>query len=246
MTRRFFAPPANFQASKIILEADETKHLRDVLRLREGAKVNVFDGAGREFSAVAEKIGKHETILSSVKEIQPSAPESALDLTLAVALLKGEKFDLVVQKAGELGVTKIIPLQTKRADVRIKDVRDQQKKLERWRRIALESAKQSGRAKLMRVDAPVLFEIFVLERKIPAILFSERGGQSFEEFISENSAEKKMTAVTGAEGGWENSEIELARQNNFSVVTLGGRILRAETAAVVVVALLQNHFGDLR
>ncbi|MGI8467947.1 MAG: 16S rRNA (uracil(1498)-N(3))-methyltransferase [Pyrinomonadaceae bacterium] len=246
MTRRFFAPPANFQNSKIILDADESKHLRDVLRLRAGAEINIFDGEGREFSAVAETIGRRETILSNVVEIVPSAPESSLNLTLAVALLKGEKFDLVVQKTCEIGVTKIVPLETKRADVRIKDEREAAKKLTRWRRIALESAKQSGRAKLMQIDAPVLFEKFVSEKEEITILFAERDGQSFESFVGENPRVKKLTAIVGAEGGWEMSEIELARKNNLPVVTLGGRILRAETAAVAVSVLLQNHFGDLK
>ena len=246
MTRRFFAPPANFQNSKVTLETNEATHLREVLRLREGAKVNVFDGDGREFSAVAVKIGKRETILEITGEVAPSAPESILDLTLAVALLKGEKFDTVVQKACELGVTRITPLQTKRADVRIKDARDGIKKIERWRRIALESAKQSGRARLMKVDAPVSFEIFITGKETTKILFSERDGQSYESFSGENSGARKLTAIVGAEGGWEDSEIELARKYNCLIITLGGRILRAETAATTVSALLQNRFGDLR
>ncbi|MGI9035942.1 MAG: 16S rRNA (uracil(1498)-N(3))-methyltransferase [Pyrinomonadaceae bacterium] len=247
MTRRFFAPPANFQNSKIILDEDESRHLRDVLRLRAGARVNVFDGEGREFLAVAETIGKREIILSNAREIAPSAPESNLDLTLAVALLKGEKFDLVVQKACELGARKIIPLETKRADAKVKNARDDAKKLERWRRIALEAAKQSGRAKLMQVDAPISFESFVAERAETTILFAERDGQSFENFSSGNRQNiKKITAAVGAEGGWDDAEIKSARKNNFHIITLGGRILRAETAAITVSALLENHFGDLK
>lgn len=246
MTRRFFAPPANFQNSKVILDAVEAKHLREVLRLREGSKVNIFDGDGREFSAIAEKIGKHEIVLEISGEVMPCAPESPLDLTLAAALLKGEKFDTVVQKACELGVTRIVPLQTKRADVRIKDARDGIKKIERWRRIALESAKQSGRARLMKVDAPVSFEIFITGKEGVKILFSERDGLSFESFTGENPIIKKLTAIVGAEGGWEDSEIELARKYSSQIITLGGRILRAETAATTVCALLQNQFGDLR
>jgi 16S rRNA (uracil1498-N3)-methyltransferase len=130
MARRFFAPPENFQDSKIILDADEAKHLRDVLRLREGAKINVFDGNGREFAAEILTIKKNETVLEIVEEVQPSAPESNLNLTLAVALLKGEKFDLVVQKACELGIIKIVPIETKRADVRMRDAREAVKKVE--------------------------------------------------------------------------------------------------------------------
>ena len=246
MARRFFAPPGNFQGSKIVLEADEVKHLREVLRLREGATINVFDGAGREFSAEIKSARKHETILEIIQEVSPSARESDLDLTVAVTLLKGEKFDLVVQKACELGVTKIVPIETRRADMKIRDARDGIKKVERWRRIALESAKQSGRAKLMKVDQLLSFEVFITGKEKVKILFSEKDGQSFESFLSENSLVKKMTAIIGAEGGWEDSEIELARKYNSQIITFGGRILRAETAAIAVSALLQNRFGDLR
>ena len=95
--RRFYAPPENFHDAEIRLDFEQTKHLRDVLRLRGGEKINIFDGAGREFSCVIEKIGKRETVLKIIVETSPSAPESGLDLTLSVALLKGEKFDLVLQ-----------------------------------------------------------------------------------------------------------------------------------------------------
>lgn len=246
MPRRFFAPPANFQNSKITLDSDEARHLRDVLRMREGTKVNIFDGEGKEFSAEIETIRKHETTLKIIEEIQSPSSESNLDLTLAAAHLKGEKFDLLVQKSCELGVKKIIPLETKRADVKIKDDREAAKKIERWRRISLEAAKQSGRTKLMQIDFPVSFEKFIEAQNEMIVLFSERGGQSFENFADENSAIKRITAIVGAEGGWEDSEIEAARQKNIFIITLGGRILRAETAGIVVSALLQNHFGDLR
>jgi len=132
--RRFYAPKENFGKEKITLSLEETRHLRDVLRLREGEKVQVFDGAGKEFLCEIETIAKKETSLKIIEEIAPSSPESNLDLTLAVALLKGEKFDLVIQKAVELGVCKLVPLNTKRADVRLKDA---DKKQERWQKIAL-------------------------------------------------------------------------------------------------------------
>ena len=89
-------------------------------------------------------------------------------------------------------------------------------------------------------------EKFIAAQNETAILFSEKGGLGFENFVSKNPSVKKMTAIVGAEGGWENAEIEAARQENVFVVTLSGRILRAETAGIVVCALLQNHFGDLR
>jgi len=237
--RRFYASRENFSNGKITLNLDETRHLRDVLRLREGEKVNVFDGAGKEFLCEIEKISKKETLLKIIHETTPSSRESDLDLTLAVALLKGEKFDLVIQKAVELGVSKLVPLNTKRADVRLKDA---DKKRERWQKIALEACKQSGRACLMQIELPVDFEKFIKTTDGACILFAERSGASF----SAIKADKKITALVGSEGGWEDSEIESAASNGFQIITLGGRILRAETAAIAISAVLQNNFGDLR
>jgi len=243
--RRFYAPPENFNQAKITLSPEETRHLRDVLRLREGEKVIVFDGVGREFLGQIETIGKKETSVQIIEEVTPLAPESALELILAVALLKGEKFELVIQKAVELGVTKFVPIVTKRCEIKLKDA---DKKLERWRKIVLEASKQCGRAKLMTVENPIDFELLMKVSVSKAlddenfVLFSEKSGQSF----SSLKSSRKLTAVIGSEGGWEASEIETAKQNNFQIITLGGRILRAETAAIAIPALLQNHFGDLK
>ncbi|HEX9962485.1 MAG TPA: 16S rRNA (uracil(1498)-N(3))-methyltransferase [Pyrinomonadaceae bacterium] len=246
--RRFYAPPENFRDNEITLDFEQTKHLRDVLRLRVGENINVFDGAGKEFSCAIAEIGKRETVLKIIAEANPRAPESSLDLTLAVALLKGEKFDLVLQKAVELGAARFVPLQTRRADVKLKDAGEIEKKLERWRKIVVEAAKQCGRAKLMQIDNPQNFEKFIEKSAAldlsdeRLVLFSERGGESF----SGVEAGRKFTAVIGAEGGWEDAEIDSARANGFQIVTLGGRILRAETAAISIAAILQNRFGDLR
>ena len=237
--RRFYTPKENFQADKAILNQAETRHLRDVLRLREGAEIHVFDGEGREFLGAVEKISKSETLLEIIREITPSALESGLDLTLAIALLKGEKFDLVVQKSVELGVNRIIPLNTKRADV---NLTGSEKKLERWRKIALEAAKQSGRAKLLKIEKPIDFKEFVEAKSGTRILFAERNGTSF----SAIETAQQIIAVVGAEGGWEDTEIETAREKGFQIITLGGRILRAETAAISTAAILQHRFGDLK
>lgn len=237
--RRFYAPPENVNSGNIFLSEDETRHLRDVLRLRETDRVRVFDGRNREFVCEIEKIEKRQTVLRIVEEITPAAPASNLELTLAVALLKGEKFDLVIQKAVELGVKAFAPLITKRCDVKI---RDAGRKIERWKKIALEASKQSGRADLMTIEAPADFENFIKPADGNKILFSERGGGKF----SEIPKSEKITAVTGAEGGWEDAEVEAARASGFHVITLGGRILRAETAAISCAAILQHRFGDLK
>ncbi|MBX7173411.1 MAG: 16S rRNA (uracil(1498)-N(3))-methyltransferase [Pyrinomonadaceae bacterium] len=237
--RRFYAPPENFSKQNIVLSLEETRHLRDVLRLRAGEIIQVFDGNGKEFSCEIETIGKKETVLKIIEEIAPSAPESSLNLTLAIALLKGEKFDLVIQKAVELGVSKIVPLITKRTDVKLKD---SDKKIERWQRIILESSKQCGRAKLMEITQPINFAEFIKLSEGTKILFAERNGKDLTDFLFS----EKIVGIVGSEGGWEDSELDLARENGVQIVTLGGRILRAETAGIVIPALLQNHFGDLK
>lgn len=239
--RRFFAPKESFDSEKVLLNADETKHLRDVLRLRVGEKVQVFDGEGKEFLCLIESISKKETLLTTIEEISPFAPKSGLELTLAVALLKGEKFDLVVQKAVELGVNNFVPLVTKRCDVKIKNAQDFNKKLERLNRIALEACKQSGRADLMKIAELIDFQNFIETAEGVKVLFSERGGESFADI----KPAKKITAVIGSEGGWEDFEIESAQSKDFQIITFSGRIMRAETAAISIAAILQHRFGDI-
>lgn len=215
--------------------------MRDVLRLGPGDRIAVFDGYGNEFSAEIGELGKRGAIVSLIGKIAPAAPESPLSLTLAAAVLKSDKFDLVVQKAVELGVERVVPLISKRSESRF---RDSEKRVDRWRRIALEASKQCGRARLMGIDAPFEFKDFCqVAGDAPVFLFSERGGGELREPVTPTTP---ITAVTGPEGGWDDDELALAEGSGFQVVTLGGRILRAETAAVAVAAILQHRFGDLR
>lgn len=245
--RRFYAPPEAFAdgAGRVVLSAEETRHLRDVLRLRQGDEAYVFDGEGREFACLlAEAGGRGAGAVLEVKgRAEPPSPESPLELTLAAALLKGEKFDLVVQKATELGVSRIVPVITRRADVRLRDARDAEARVARWRRLALEAAKQSGRARVPSVETPAPFESLVSRAGPLRVLFAERGGAPLGEVARGAAAE--AVALVGPEGGWEAEELEGASGRGWKLVTLGGRTLRAETAAVVACALVQHLFGDL-
>lgn len=239
--RRFYAPAENFDGATVTLSEEETRHLRDVLRLREGSSVRVFDGAGNEFEASVVRIEKRSSVLNLLERVEPAAAESDLDLTLAPGILKGEKFDVVVQKAVELGVNTLVPLQTHRSDVRLKD---SAKRLERWQKIALEAAKQSGRAKLMTIAEPVEFRSFLKAHdgtRSTGMMFTERGGAGFPAEVQFNA----ITALVGPEGGWEDAEMGEAERAGFLLVTFGGRVLRAETAAISVAAILQHRFGDL-
>ena len=234
--RRFYAPVESFENDRVLLGSEEARHLRDVLRLRVGDTISVFDGKGSEYKCRVDEIGKKSAVAIVEEQIQPLSPESPLDLTLSSAVLKGEKFDLVVQKAVELGVRRLIPLQTIRCDVKTAN------RLERWRRIALEATKQSGRAAIMDIsETAALSDVITRAETNDIVLFSERNGNP----MSELSSSDIMTAIVGPEGGWYDQELEAATQAGVQIITLRGRILRAETAAIAVTAILQNRFGDL-
>ena len=250
--RRFYAPLSAFDSShtRITLASDEARHLREVLRLKVGDEVYVFNGAGKEFQCRVEETRRDAAHLMVVREVDAARPESPLHLTLAVALLKGEKFDLVVQKATELGVTVIVPVVTKLADIRLRDESDVLKRMTRWQRIALEAAKQSGRAIVPDISTPVAFAALVLEAvaepRSNCLMFSERDGQSLTETKKLLTAKAtRLTALVGSEGGWTDEEIMIARDAGWRIITLGGRTLRAETAAIAVAVLLQHLAGDL-
>ncbi len=235
---RFYAPPERFGDDQVIIDEGETRHLRDVLRLKGGAVVNVFDGTGREFECLVSTIGKRETKLSITAEVASMASESNLVLNVAAAITPGEKFDLAIQKSVELGVRRFIPIVTARTEVKLKDA---EKRLERWRRIAFEAAKQCGRARLMDVEKIADFSDVFDDRNTKTIMFSERDGGSFDSI----DANVELTVLYGPKGGWADEELQIARVKGAKIITLGGRILRAETAAIAITAILQHRFGDV-
>lgn len=242
--RRFYASTDLINGSTINLSKDETHHLTRVLRLKPGDEAFVFDGCGREYRCAFLTMKDNRAQLE-IKETLSDEVESPIHITLAQAIAKGEKFDLAIQKATELGVSRIAPLVTERADVKLSDERSE-KRLERWRRISLESLKQSGRRRLAEIKPPVAFKDFLESQTGGSLLiFSERGGVSIATALSEANDKKNVTAIVGPEGGWSDDELKLARALGARSVTLGPRILRTETAAIVAVALIQHALGDL-
>ncbi len=237
--RRFYAPVKRFSGSAVTLDEDETRHLRDVLRLSSGDNVSVLDGEGHEFRCSISNIGKRSSELEIIKPIEPASPESSLQLNIAPTVLNGEKYDMIVQKAVELGVSTLIPLTTIRSEVK---PRDASKRLGRWQRIALEATKQCGRAKLMEIQEPIGFGEFIQKESSKELLmFSERDGSGLDTM----TPRRRMTAMFGPKGGWDDLELETARQRGIHIATLGGRILRAETAMIAFSAILQHRFGDI-
>jgi 16S rRNA (uracil1498-N3)-methyltransferase len=250
--RRFYASPAELDGNRVRLSLDESHHLIRVLRLNRGDEVFVFDGYGREYQCRFDKVENQRAVLEIVEALSDEV-ESPLHLTLAQALAKGEKFDLVVQKATELGVSRIVPIASEHADLKLN--REQaEKKVERWQRISLEALKQCGRRRLVEISKPLTLTDFLnasreqasrSESQSAVIYFNERGGLLIEEALDKLVDKGAVMALIGPEGGWSDEEIELLNERGCLALTLGRRVLRTETAAIVAATLLQHLLGDL-
>jgi 16S rRNA (uracil1498-N3)-methyltransferase len=242
---RFYAPQSNITELFVRLDADESHHLTRVLRVGQGARVFVFDGEGAEYECEVARVAKREVELNLLRRLD-DVVESPMRLTLAQALIKGDKFDWVIQKSTELGVTRIIPLVTEHNDIKRVEERAEQR-MQRWRRISLEALKQCGRRKLVEICEPSPFDDFCESAALEAsLIFSERGGKSLREVSAKLQGVDRLSLCVASEGGWSERELLKAESTGFIPVSLGSRILRTETAAIAVVALAQHLFGDLR
>ena len=221
MRNRFFVDGELTSGAVVSLTDDERHHAR-VLRVREGEAVEVFNGRGASFSAT----------FRSAEEIAIGDPTANRELPaaihLAMAIIQPDKFELVLQKATELGVTSIIPLLTDRTEVRVERVKGKQ---ERWQKIVFEATKQSGRAVIPKIDEPTEFAE-VLKRAGTKIIF-----EAEEPGSTTGQPDNPTTLMIGPEGGWSEEELRVARAAGCIFRQLGARRLRAETAAIVAVAL---------
>lgn len=214
------------------------KYLRDVLRVSKGNEVIVLDGHGLALKTCVREIGKKQVLLEFLGSC-PIDTESPLHLVLIQGLLKGDRMDLVIQKATELGVREIFPVVTERSQVRFS------RKLEHWKRVAEEATRQSGRLLVPVIhDVCKMKDMFdCLEDESLRIIFSESEKRGFSPPSSISNS--FVYYMVGPEGGFTDREIQGARDSGFISAGLGKRILRAETASVVGAALLQFLFGDL-
>jgi 16S rRNA (uracil1498-N3)-methyltransferase len=237
---RLFVAPPQLGASEVALTPEQGRYLQTVLRLEEGAEIEVFDGQGGRYRARLAGPGRLRIEGRMAQQARP------LDVVLVQALAKGEKFDLVVQKATELGAARLLPLAAERAVVRLDPSRGQSR-AERWRRIAQESARQCGRADVPLIDEPCGWEgVFSLLRGDP-----ERRGLLLDPEERElrlgaaaRGAPKLLLAV-GPEGGFSPEERNRARREGILPVALGPLVLRTETAGLAALAVVLHVHGAL-
>jgi 16S rRNA (uracil1498-N3)-methyltransferase len=248
---RIFLPLIRIVDNRIAITGEKARYLTSVVRCRKGDDLIVFGGGADCFRTTISEISRQE-IIAEVKEKFICDLESPVRIILAQALLKGEKMDMVIQKTTELGVTEIMPVITSRSQLR------ETRKLSRWKKIAEEASRQSGRNVIPVVHEPVEFVSIFFDQaslfKAGLILYEENGmrlskaEQALKHLLNGTATpftDRGLLVVIGPEGGFTEDEIALAREKGLIVVSLGQRILRAETAAISAVTLVQFLFGDM-
>lgn len=239
---RIILPKEEITGKKITISGEKAKYLIAVLRCSAGDELQILDGEGNIYKSRISDTDNKKVIVDVIEKSCCNS-ESPLNLILIQSILKGEKMDFVIQKATELGVNEIIPVVAERSQVR------QTRKVSRWKKIAEEASKQSGRA-----FVPVIHELKNItdifnSNKLNGIIFYEGGGISLSEAIrliksGSNILSQPFYICIGPEGGFTEQEVKSAINNGFITVFLGKRVLRAETAALSAVTLVQFLMGD--
>ncbi|HMK44100.1 MAG TPA: 16S rRNA (uracil(1498)-N(3))-methyltransferase [Dissulfurispiraceae bacterium] len=241
---RIFIPPAEImQKSSVRLSEQKAHHLTTVLRAKKGDRVTVFDGSGRVYDALIAEISRKQVLVDILEEI-PSESELRTSFILCAAVLKGEKMDFVVQKGTELGVMEIQPLITERTIVK------ESRRVARWRAIAEESCEQCGRAIIPAIHEPKAFDAYIRARAgLNGFIFWEEGGlplaEAYQAVVDRrigHCLSGPVYVMIGPEGGLTWDEIRCASSRGLIVSSLGRRILRAETAAIVALGLVIDRF----
>lgn len=244
-----YIPPSDIEKrNHINLSHDKAHYLLNVMRRKTNDIINVIDGHGRAFQAQIQSIRNGSVFLNILTEITPDT-ESPLNLILCQGIIKGEKMDIVVQKATELGVRQIIPMITER--VIVKETR----KLKRWQKIAEEAAEQCGRTVIPIIHEPVGMQKFLIQTnsEIPhrrnGLIFWEEGGKPIADALRDAAYPENAKGdsvknapfyiVIGPEGGLTSQEAGLAEESGFIKTTLGKRLLKSETAAIAAITLVQ-------
>lgn len=234
MKHRFCVSTPIVVGEPIELAGDEFHHAAHVARVREGEEIELFDGRGAAATGRIESIERDHLVVRVISPVASREPRIAI--TLAMAIIQLDRFELVLQKATELGVAAIVPLVTDRVEIRPERYRG---KLERWNRIVFEAVKQCGRAAIPRIATPSSFADVIAGGGAKIVFDADA------EVDSIDSSFDRVTLFIGPEGGWSENELALTRRQGCAFQRLGPRRLRAETAAIVAAAIMAWRSGDL-
>lgn len=242
---RFFVPDPKIEDGLMQIKGHEARHIRRVLRLRTGDGIIVFDGSGREYEGVIIK-EEPTAVLIKVSGLFSSKEESPIDIVLAQSLLKGEKMDYLIQKATELGVRRVIPFFSSRS-IPLPDRSKTLERHQRWERIAIEASKQCGRGFIPKIEVLCDYSemLSLASRESLRLILHEKEGRRLKEVLSDPQDRRRIFFVVGPEGGLTQKEIDESKGKEFVPVFMGERILRAETASLCLLSILQYKWGDI-
>jgi 16S rRNA (uracil1498-N3)-methyltransferase len=246
--RRFFVPTGLLAGREVNLPPRLARRLATVLRLKLGDRLLLADGAGRDYEVELTAISPRSAAAVVVAE-RPSPPEPSLELVLYQSTIRPQRFELVLEKGTELGVSRFVPVLSGRARVRTRSPAGEggSQRLQRWLRIVTEAAEQSGRGRVPAVDPPLPFEEAV--SSAPGLLLLPWEGeraQGLRSYLrSLGDRPQAVSLFIGPEGGFAEDEVRLARDAGCAPVSLGPRILRSETAGIVAAALVMHELGEM-
>lgn len=244
---RFFVPKEKIDDKRIVIDSEDVAHITRVLRLGIGDKLTVCDGRGYDYNAEISEISKKE-IICEILEKNNSETEANISVTLFQGIPKGSKMEYIIQKTTEMGITDIVPVSMTRCVSKVEDRKSEQKKLERWQKIAVEASKQSQRGIVPKIHNILSFKDAILKMKEADLYFAPY--ECEEDNKLRNVLKSKQNIQTaafmiGPEGGYDLMEIEKLKEEKIPTVTLGKRILRTETAPLAVTAMLMYEIGDV-
>lgn len=248
MMHRFFIAPQDINGQEALLDDYESRHALQVMRLGKGDEIILFDGEGRSYLAVLEgKQGRR--VQTRLKEALDDDPLPAVNIHLVQGLPKGDKLETIIQKAVEIGVRAVYPLQCKRSVAQLKE-EALAKKLQRWESIAREACKQSGRNRLMPIRPASSLEqlLQMMDGALAVVLYEKEHHRSYREVLRQlvsGGQNRELFILVGPEGGWDEAEIEEMTFAGVIAASLGRGVLRTETAALIASALALYEAGQL-
>ena len=242
---RLFSDSPLEPGREVVLPDSAAAHAVRVLRLRAGDVVTLFNGDGNEYPAMLIAAGARE-LRAAIEAVATPMRESPLRITLLQAIARGEKMDWIVQKATELGVARIVPIETERSEVKLDPTRGE-KRLDHWRAVVIAACEQCGRNTLPRIEAPVPLAAWLDANAVPPTaarwLLHPDGAIRARDLQAPPPATLEL--AVGPEGGFGETDLATLRAHDFRGLTLGPRILRTETAGIAAAAALQSLYGDL-
>ncbi len=246
---RFFVSDPIDVGEEITIRGQEARHIARVLRLRTGDRVDIFDGTGKEYQGKITRQGSHAVTVRILETTVPDR-ESPLTVIMGQSLIKGNKMDFVIQKATEMGVSEFVPFVSVRSITRL-DGSKSDHRVDRWRKIAVAASKQCGRLIPMRVESVLGFDETLRRSSAGAqrIILWERGEGKLKAFLRKKDQQSAgfsgVYFLVGPEGGFSDEEVRQAEAAHFVPVGLGSRLLRAETAGLTFISIVQYEWGDL-